>query len=280
MWHRLEPVNAVTYFCPETLDAMEALGLKGFWMGYFAARAAPMGRVDPAVIEATFFNFHPTVRVRRAVPDCWGYAEPAAMLSARGTAAASSLRRLLGPAAAADLASAVNPVLQSVVAHGSPAGRPLFAANRGVDVGDDPVVGLWQLATTLREHRGDGHVALLTGAGLSGVEALIVFSMSERIDPELLRQSRGWSPEEWSTAMTGLRGRGLVSDAGSLTAAGADLRADVEWRTDELAAKPYEHLSSADVDALAAQLERVARTIVSAGEIRFPNPMGLPKLGG
>ena len=67
LWHRLEVVNAVTYFSPESRDAAERIGLKGFWMGYFAFRAAPMGPVTPGVVEATFFNFHPE-RVRRAIP--------------------------------------------------------------------------------------------------------------------------------------------------------------------------------------------------------------------
>ena len=34
--------------------AMSDLGLKGFWMGYFAGRAAPFGAVGPGLVEATF----------------------------------------------------------------------------------------------------------------------------------------------------------------------------------------------------------------------------------
>ena len=51
------------------------------------------------------------------------------------------------------------PLLRDVVGNASPFGRPLFAANRDVDAPPDPVAALWQAATTLREHRGDGHVA-------------------------------------------------------------------------------------------------------------------------
>lgn len=279
VWHRLEPINAVTYFCAETRQSLDALGLKGFWMGYFAARAAPMGPVGPATIEATFFNFHPA-RARRAVPDAWGYAEPAAVLEVRAAAAAASLRRMLGADVAEQLAASLYPVLQSVVDQGSSAGRPLFAANRVVVAGDDPVATLWQAATTMREHRGDGHVALLTAAGLRGVEALILFSLSERIDPDLLRTSRGWSDDEWATATEALRGRGLVSVEGGLSAGGAELRAEIERRTDELAAEPYRHLTPTQVEALLHQLVGPARAIVAAGEIVFPNPMGLPTRRG
>ena len=69
LWHRLEVVNAVTYFSPECRDAATRLGLRGFWMGT-RGRAAPMGSVGAGVVEATFFNFHPE-RVRRAIPDAW-----------------------------------------------------------------------------------------------------------------------------------------------------------------------------------------------------------------
>jgi hypothetical protein len=61
-WHGLETINAVTYFSPECLRASEDLGLKGFWMGYFANRAAPLGAVGPELVEATFFRFHAELR--------------------------------------------------------------------------------------------------------------------------------------------------------------------------------------------------------------------------
>src|SRR5262245_29377112 len=94
VWHRLEALNAVTYFSPECRAAPEQLGLTGFWMGYFACRAAPMGPVGPAVVEATFFNFHPR-RVQRAIPEAWARAEPETVLDARAVAAATALRRPL-----------------------------------------------------------------------------------------------------------------------------------------------------------------------------------------
>src|ERR1044072_1811105 len=44
---RYEPVHAVTYFAPEARTALDALGYRGFWMGYFAARSAPLGVAAP-----------------------------------------------------------------------------------------------------------------------------------------------------------------------------------------------------------------------------------------
>ena len=67
-WHHLEAVNAVVYFSPECREGLKQVGLRGFWMGYFAGRAAPMGAVSAGVVEATFYNFAPAM-VRRSVPD-------------------------------------------------------------------------------------------------------------------------------------------------------------------------------------------------------------------
>ena len=41
-WRVLEPYHAMIYFAPEAREAYAAAGLKGFWMGYFASRVAPL----------------------------------------------------------------------------------------------------------------------------------------------------------------------------------------------------------------------------------------------
>jgi hypothetical protein len=220
MWHYLEAINAVAYFSPECREAPARQGLKGFWMGYFACRAAPMGRVGAAIVEATFFNFHPA-RVRRAIPDAWGYASPKQILDARSAAAAAALRRLLSDRNAEHLAADVLSALDVAVDSAVAAGRPLFGANRDVARGDDPVAQLWQAATTLREHRGDGHVALLTGAGLDGCEAHMLFSVCEGVTPELFLESRGWSHEDWGAAVDRLKLRGCITPDGHPAQAGA-----------------------------------------------------------
>lgn len=47
LWERYEPVHDLVYFAPQAHRAAEALGLRGYWMGYFALRAAPLGPVSP-----------------------------------------------------------------------------------------------------------------------------------------------------------------------------------------------------------------------------------------
>jgi helix-turn-helix protein len=275
LWHRLEAVNAVTYFAPECREAPERLGLTGFWMGYFACRAAPMGPVAPAVVEATFYNFHPG-RVRRAMPEAWSRVAPDVLVTARSAAAATALRRLLGDGAAEHLATAVVDPLRRAIAGAPGAGRPLFAANAALVPPADPVAALWQAATTLREHRGDGHVALLTGAGLDGCEVHVLFAACEGVDAKLYEQSRGWSAEDWAAAANRLASRGLLTVGGDATDAGHSLRDGVERRTDELALAPFLSLGADVVTDLLAALEPAAARITAAGEIMFPNPMGLP----
>lgn len=278
IWHGLEALNAVAYFSPESREAPKRLGMKGFWMGYFACRAAPMGPVGAGLVEATFFNFHPD-RVRRAIPDAWAIATPGDVLEARSVAAAAALRRLLPDGEADRLAAGTLPLLRTAIDGAVAAGRPLFAANRDVAPPADPVAELWQAATTLREHRGDAHVALLCGAGLDGCEVHVLFAATEHIAPELFMQSRGWSADDWRAAVERLAARNLVDRDGAATPAGHHQREAIERRTDELALPPYMVLGDEQLDELLRSLGGPVRQIAAAAEIPFPNPMGLPTLG-
>ncbi|GGO87655.1 SCO6745 family protein [Wenjunlia tyrosinilytica] len=270
VWRVLETVHAVTYFAPESLEANRALGLRGYWMGYFAGRSAPLGEASPAVVSAAFFNFRPSM-VRRALPDAWSYASPAAVLDARTAAASAALRRI-APAAGAVAAEALT-LLRPVVEAADGGGRPLFGANRDLPEPSDPVGALWQAATTLREHRGDGHVALLVAEGLDGCEAHVLFAAAEGVPVEVLRDNRGWSPQEWKAAADRLASRGLLTGTGEPTSAGRALRERVESRTDELALVPYRVLG--DGECLLDLVARPAREVARSGQIPFPNPMGL-----
>jgi hypothetical protein len=150
-------------------------------MGYFGFRAAPLGRVNAGVVEAVFANFEGTM-VRRAIPDGWSYADPSDLTSIRAAASAAALRRLVPDVE--NLALAVSPLFDAAVAAGQPISRPLFAANRSIDGLDDPVEHLWQLCTTLREHRGDGHVTALAAACIGGCEAHLLLSADQGVAPE------------------------------------------------------------------------------------------------
>ena len=53
-------------------------------------------------------------------------------------------------------------------------------------------LALWHATTLIREHRGDGHVAVLLGAGLDPVESLVLGGLFAGNTP-FLRETRGWS---------------------------------------------------------------------------------------
>lgn len=273
LWYLLEPIHSVIYFAPECRRGLGDAGLRGFWMCYFAGRAAPLGAVPASVVAATFFNFHPAM-VGRAIPDAWSFAAPDRVLSARWTAAAAVLRVLVPNIE--NCAERANQILRSVIGAAPAAGRPLFAANRALDPGSDPVAQLWQFATALREHRGDGHVALLTASKIGPCEAHVLAARFKSIPSETLRDNRGWTSGDWLEAQDRLRRRGWLDSSGQLTPEGLAYRRNLEDRTDALAAQPLD--ASGDcVDELVALLAPVTEAVLSGDVIPFPNPMGLPK---
>jgi hypothetical protein len=231
-----------------------------------------MGAVAAPVVMATFFNFHPDM-VHRAIPDAWSFASPDAVLDARRVSTAETITRLVPDAAA--LAEPIVPVLEHLVAATPEAGRPLFAANRAVLAGDDPVARLWQAASALREHRGDGHVAALTSLDLDGCEVHVLSAAWKNIPPEVMRNGRGWSEDDWHGAVYRLHRRGWIDSAGELTDKGRAAREHIEQHTDALAWSAYRPLEE-NIDPLLESLQPFRDSILASGVITFPNPMGLP----
>jgi len=271
LWHRIETIHAVTYFSPKTREAAKALGLRGFWRGYFAFRAAPLGHCGPAVVEAAFFGFSPAM-VRKAIPSLWDLATPEDCIQARTDAAADALRES-SPRLPVD--SFVLAALRTACARGNPGARALFAANRDVRTPRDPVAELWQLCTTLREHRGDGHLAALTCAGLDAPQAAALFVADNDLPTSLLQDNRGWSDDDWAAAVAALRGKGLLA-GDAITDRGRAVRHEVETVTDRLADAPFGGLDDAARGRLLDGLAPIATDVSAAGVIPYPNPMGLP----
>jgi len=279
---RIETLHAVTYFADESRDAARDAGLRGFWMGYFGFRAAPLaaaagdGTVGADVVTDAFYNFAPAM-VERAIPDAWTFASPADLLAARASSAAAALRRLAP--GDIDAARAAAPLLAAAATAATDERRPLYAANRALDIPDDPVAALWQVCTTMREQRGDAHVNALRDAGVSGLDAHLLLAADDGIPDEVLRNSRGWSEAEWEHARASLIGRGLLDDSGeaaTISAAGREVRAEVERATDRAAFECWRELGTDAMATVAAALQGAAATIARSGLIPFPNPMGLP----
>lgn len=270
---RLEPIHAVTYFAPEARAALDGLGFRGFWMGYFAARSAPFGVVPTEVVTAAFYNFAPQ-RVAKALPAAWDFASPADALRARETSAVAALRRCdVGDGddvrTAADLA-------EKAARNAPMDGRPLFAANRALAWPDEPVARLWHAVTLLREQRGDGHVAVLAAMGISGREANVLHAAAGRVPREFIMRSRDYDDAQWNVYQDRLARRGLL-DGEQLTDAGREVKARIEDTTDVLALSALDALDDGEVETLFRALTPITRKVVSAGDVPAATPMGLSR---
>ena len=226
-WELYESVHAVVYFHPTALAAVASVGLRGFWRGYFAQRAAPLGAVGEGPVRASFFGFS-VAMTGRALPAVWDLAPPEVVLEARRAGAGRAIAELVG----GDVERLADD-LWAVAARLPCDGRVLAAANAALPRPEDPFQRLWLATTVLREHRGDGHVAALLTAGLTGLESLVLRGSFD-LERSVLQPARGWTDDEWTAAAEALTGRGLVCD-GRITDAGRALLDEVERVTDALA---------------------------------------------
>lgn len=251
----VESVHAVVYFAPEPQAVYAELGLRGYWRGYFASRAAPLGAAGPELVTALFGGFAPA-KVSRAVPQVWSVVSPPQMQAARLAGATAALRRLLGEHRLPAVAAAAELTCRCVRALTFP-GRPMAAAQAALPRPDDPLAALWHHCTVLREHRGDGHLASVAVAGLVWPEPHLL--QRDRVDAQQ-QQHRGWDDQTWQDAANRVRGR--------------DLR-EVEVLTDRLAAPAYSALDRAEDVELAQILEPLA--LAASRQLPYPNAMGLPR---
>jgi hypothetical protein len=275
LWALGEPYHALSYFTAESRRAGEDVGLTGFWNGYFAFRAAPLGVVGAPVVTASFYNFAPEF-VGRRVPRVWSVATPAQALAARLVGIDAAVRRVFGEewtasAEAAEAAELVRIAADAV----DVAGRPLAAGNAGLPEPDAPHLALWQGLTTLREHRGDGHNAALLAREVDGVGAHVLAAAAGRSDRDWLMRARGWDDEAWAGGVERLTERGWLAGE-DLTAEGAAMVAVIEADTDRLALGPWRELGDPRCDRLAELLAPIRRTILAAGAWESGNPIGVP----
>ena len=269
---RFEPVHGVTYFAPEARAALDGLGYRGFWMGYFAARSAPLGVMPPEMVTAIFYNFAPE-RVAKALPAAWQIAGPEAALQARQDSAVAALRRY-GIDANENVIVAAE--LAGKAAREAPLeGRTLFAANRALPWPDDPLAALWHAATLLREQRGDTHVAVLAARGVSGRECNVLQVAAGRVPRDYMAVARDYDEATWGHHEEQLAERGLVGDDGTLTAAGRELMDAIESTTDALSLSALDALSDDEVETLFQALTPITRAVVAGGDVPAMTPMNL-----
>ena len=254
MFELVEPIATVT-FSDDVTRAFAAHGMRGYWDGYVAGRAAPLGLAPSEVVHAVFYNFADG-EVARHVPRVWEHITPEEALAVREEASAAVLRRRLGGVVDAPGFHRVTDLVTRAAVSAPTEGRPRYAGLRALDVPRDPVARLWHAATLLREHRGDSHNAVLVAHGIGGTEAHVLTALHLGERPEEFSRLQHLPSSTVDAAVGSLRARGLVDDAGGFTAAGRDLRARIETLTDTLAAQAYEVLTDDELDELVSGLER------------------------
>ncbi|MBU7600661.1 hypothetical protein JGS22_024290 [Streptomyces sp. P38-E01] len=268
----VNPIHSAIYFSKEINEHYAAAGVSDPLSAYLAARAAPMGAVGAGTVTATFYSFGHRVIAER-VPQLWETITPQQALETRLEAVDALLRRLWGEdgVASEEVSEAAELALRASEACGREA-RPLYAGNADLPVPEAPHLALWHACTLLREHRGDGHLAVLAGAGLSGLDAQATHTASGRgMSTGWVLRTRGFTRKEWEQTLEGLTARGLLTADHELTEEGLGLRKEIERRTDELDRAPYEHLGATGVarlTELAGQL-----TLKAAESGAFPQDL-------
>jgi hypothetical protein len=165
-----------------------------------------------------------------------------------GTAA--SLRKILGDVTTDDEVAEVAGALEDAAGAAEGAGRPLFSAWRATPVPADPYGRLARAAQLVREHRGDGHVAVCVAAGLGPCEINIVTELWLGYELGEYSNTRGWPREDTEAAIARLTVTGMIANW-QLTVEGRDFRDTIEQRTDRT-----QHTV---IEALGDRLEPVLR---------------------
>jgi hypothetical protein len=105
--------------------------------------------------------------------------------------------------------------------------------------------------------------------------SLVIQAATGRSDRESLRANRGWSAEEWRTAVIDLRDRGWLNGDERPTIAGTNARDAIEGETDRLAAA-FARTLGARVVELVEAMRPLAGRIMASGDVPVLNNMGLP----
>lgn len=263
----LEPVTGQVYFSPECHANYQRLGFapsRGEFNGvmapdgpaYFTSRGSLMGQVQGTVVAAAFAVFNPAVVVP-AVAHGWSLTDAATIFAARDDGGIAQLARLLGDepsgvARARDLLSRATAVLR-------PEGRPLYAGLASQSMPGTTLGQVWRLGDMLREFRGDSHTAAWISAGFTACEIGVVSELYWGLPARSYSRTRGWTDDDYATAIARLERDGLVVDD-ALTSRGLDARESVEIATDAQMASVI-HVLGNDLDDLLAILRPWGATV-------------------
>ncbi|MEA5360407.1 MarR family transcriptional regulator [Amycolatopsis sp., V23-08] len=256
MFELIEAIGTITFSgVPD--EAFRAVGMRNYWDGYFAGRAAPLGLAPAEVVHAVFYNFADG-EVARHIPWVWGKITPEEAIAVRERGSADAIRQKIGDLAASPGLVRIGDLATRAAVSAPIEGRVLYAGLRALAVPEEPVARIWHAATLLREHRGDGHNGLLVAHGIGGTEAHVLTALAFGMKPQEFGRIHHLPKAQLAGVVDGLRDRGLVDAADGFTDAGRELRERIETLTDELAAPAYDVLTADELDELIAGLAPIA----------------------
>lgn len=257
-WASLEVLHVLGYFAPEVTEEYVALGLHPR-LSYFATRAAALGPVGPELSEATFYVFAPWLH-RKALPAAWASVTPMRLIQARRDGVAKALLRVVGTPDVAEALEIVRRVTEGLTLPG----RALYAAHAALPWPGTELLDLWHAATLVREHRGDGHVAVLTAAGIDPVEATVLDGIWAGRSV-FLHQTRGWTEDDLTAAVDRLTHRGWLVDTTTLSDKGRAAREEMESRTEIAALEGWRRVGREDAERLVVLLSPLCAAVLDSG---------------
>jgi hypothetical protein len=151
--------------------------------------------------------------------------------------------------------------------------RPMFSANLSLEMPTQPHLALWHATTLLREHRGDGHLVALTALEVGPCDAHVLRLAHTGAPINTIQPFRGWTDDDWISAVGRLHERDVLDDTGRITETGAALHVAIEEMTDRLATAPLRSIQS-ELAELAHILTPVVRAL-DGTVVPYPNPMGV-----
>jgi len=252
----LEPIATQGWWSRAAGERMNALGID-FLPGYVWGRAASLGEPPPALVAATFGVFEPGLV--GSVYDV-GVASVARddILAARADGGAASVGAVASDAECEAIAGPLLDALDGL----DGLGRPLFSGLRSLPVPSSPGGRLWRAAELVREHRGDGHLAVLVCAGLDAAAANVFTERWLGFGLGEYSGTRGFGPEALAAAVRNLNERGWM-DGDDLTNDGREARAAIEAATDESQASLIAVCGS-ELDDIVAGAAAISTRLVDA----------------
>lgn len=276
MWSTSEPFVATGLICKESLISITELGVpKG--AAFFAVRGAPMGAANTAIFAAAFHGFA-LERLQDGLTAAWEVTSPATVIESTHAAIPVMAQRVFADSQNLQEITEVGELLATLVSNLDVSGRPLAAGNKAVISPDEPWAKLWRAWNALREYRGDAHVATLVANNLTVDEAQVLSATwgAAKYDVDLLRTTRGLDDSRWELAQTQLQDRGLLNADGSISPLGAQMRDDIELRTDQSCMNAWNQLSATDLEAVRTCTYKLSAHIIDAGLFPVRSAVGAP----